>query len=292
MGTDGPDGQDTNPDPMPDRRAVTLSALAAGFAMAVQPVIARTAILTGTDGLVAGEVTIPVADGTLPGYRAMPAGAGPFPTLLVVQEIFGVHEHIRDVCRRFAKQGYVAVAPSLYSRLGDPTRVPDIKTLMADYVSRTPDAQVMADLDATAAWAAASGKADPERLGVTGFCWGGRITWLYAAHNPKLKAGVAWYGHLIREPNPPFQPRHPIDLAAGLKAPVLGLYGGADEGIPGTTVERMRAALRKAGSSSEIVLYPDAPHGFFADYRSSYRPEPAKDAWARCLAWFERYGVA
>jgi len=271
------------------RREFVMTTLAAGFALAVQPVSAQT-ITTDTAGLVAGEIKIPVAGGELPGYRAMPDKGGPFPVVLVVQEIFGVHEHIRDICRRFAKLGYLAVAPELYARQGDVSKLAEIKDIIP-IVSKVPDAQVMSDLDAATAWAQKSGKGNTAKLGITGFCWGGRIVWLYAAHNPKLKAGVAWYGRLVGQPNE-LQPKNPIDLVAELKAPVLGLYGGDDQGIPLDTVERMRQALKAANNPSEIVVYPNTPHGFHADYRPSYRPEQAKDGWKRLQDWFKKYGAA
>jgi carboxymethylenebutenolidase len=272
------------------RREMLVTSLAVGFAAATLPVRADTLVTTSTEGLVAGEVKIPVADGEIPGYRAMPEKGGPFPLVLVVQEIFGVHEHIKDVCRRFAKLGYCAVAPELYARQGDVSKLTDYKEIFAQVVSKVPDAQVMSDLDAAAAWAAKSSQGDAARLGVTGFCWGGRIVWLYAAHSPSLKAGVAWYGRLAGQ-GTDLQPGYPIDLVAELKAPVLGLYGGQDQGIPLADVDRMRAALAASKSPSEIVVYPDAPHGFNADYRPSYRPSEARDAWDKCLQWFRRYGV-
>jgi len=272
------------------RREMMMTALAVGFAAAVQPVRADTVITTSAEGLTAGEVKVPVADGEIPAYRAMPAKGGPFAVVLVVQEIFGVHEHIKDVCRRFAKEGYCAIAPELYARQGDVSKLTDYREIFAQVVSTVPDAQVMSDLDAAVAWAARSGIGDAARVGVTGFCWGGRITWLYAAHSPKLKAGVAWYGRLAGEPTQ-LQPKYPLDLAAELQAPVLGLYGGQDQGIPLADVEKMRAALAAAKEPSEIVVFPDAPHGFHADYRPSYRAAEAKDGWERCLAWFRRNGV-
>ena len=272
------------------RREMMMTALAVGFAAAALPVRADTVITTGTGGLTAGEVKIPVADGEIPAYRAMPATGGPFPVVLVVQEIFGVHEHIKDVCRRFAQEGYCAIAPELYARQGDVSKFTDHREIFAQVVSKVPDAQVMADLDATVAWATKSGSCDAARVGVTGFCWGGRITWLYAAHNPTLKAGVAWYGRLTGQPNE-LQPQHAVDVAADLKAPVLGLYGGKDQGIPPEDVERMRAALATAKQPSEIVVFPAAPHGFNADYRPSYRAADAQEAWRQCLAWFRRHGV-
>jgi carboxymethylenebutenolidase len=272
------------------RREMMMTTLAVGFAAATLPVRADTVISTGTEGLVAGEVKIPVADGEIPAYRAMPAQGGPFPVVLVVQEIFGVHEHIKDVCRRFAKEGYCAIAPELYARQGDVSKYTDYREIFAQVVSKVPDAQVMSDLDAAVAWAAKSGNGDAARVAVTGFCWGGRITWLYAAHNPTLKAGVAWYGRLAGEATV-LQPKYPLDLAAELKAPVLGLYGGQDQGIPLDDVQKMRAALAAAKQPSEIVVFPKAPHGFNADYRPSYRAAEAKDAWGQCLAWFRKNGV-
>ena len=272
------------------RREFVASGLAAGFALAVRPVSAKT-IQTDTDGLEAGPVEVPAGDIDLPAYVAAPRGGGPLPVVVVVQEIFGVHEHIRDVCRRFAKRGYLAVAPELYVRQGDVSQLSDIEEIIRTVVAKVPDAQVMADLDATVAWAADSGRGDVERLGITGFCWGGRIVWMYAAHNPRLKAGAAWYGRLVGEASD-LTPSHPIDVADRLHAPVLGLYGAADSGIPTETVERMRAALRAAESPSEIVLYPDTPHGFHADYRASFRKREAEDGWQRLLAWFAQHGAA
>ncbi|HSS46838.1 MAG TPA: dienelactone hydrolase family protein [Burkholderiales bacterium] len=272
------------------RREFVVTLLASGFALAVQPVSAQT-LHTDDKGLTAGEVKIPVNDGEIPAYRAMPAGGGPFPVILVVQEIFGVHEHIKDVCRRFAKLGYFAVAPELYSRQGNVSKLSDIQQILSDVVSKVPDAQVMSDLDATVAWAKKSGKGNTAKLGITGFCWGGRIVWLYAAHNSKLKAGVAWYGPLLWKTNK-LQPKNPIDMAGLLKAPVLGLYGGADPGIPLDAVEALRKALKAAGSKSEIVVYPDTPHGFHADYRPSYRKAQAEDGWKKLQDWFKTHGVA
>jgi carboxymethylenebutenolidase len=272
------------------RRDVLMTSLAIGFAAAAGPVAADTVITTGSEGLTAGEVKIPTADVEIPAYRAMPATGGPFPVVLVVQEIFGVHEHMKDLCRRFAKEGYLAVAPELYARQGDPTKFTDWKELFAEIVNKVPDAQVMSDLDAAVAWAGKSGSGDVKRVGVTGFCWGGRITWLYCAHSPQVKAGVAWYGRLVGETSP-LQPKYPIDVVAELKAPVLGLYGGQDQGIPLADVEKMRAALAAAKKPSEIVVFPDAPHGFNADYRPSYRPDDAREGWRQALAWFRRYGA-
>jgi carboxymethylenebutenolidase len=271
------------------RRGFVVTSLAAGFALAVEPVSAAT-IVTDSNGLTVGEVKIPVSDGEIPGYRAMPAEGGPFPTVLVVQEVFGVHEHIKDICRRLAKAGYFAVAPALYARQGDVTQMSNMDDVMK-VVSKVPEAEVASDLDATVAWAASSGKADTARLGITGFCWGGRQVWLYAEHNPKVKAAVAWYGPLKR-PTSDMTPVNPMDQVGQLQVPVLGLYGGADQGIPMDQINAMQAALKSADKPSEIVVYPDTPHGFNADYRPSYRPEQAKDGWKRMLAWFKDHGVA
>ncbi|MCA1591636.1 MAG: dienelactone hydrolase family protein [Acidobacteria bacterium] len=277
------------------RRQFIVTTLAAGFALAVQPVSAQTVIATDTNGLIAGEVKIPVRDGEMPAYRAMPEKGKNFPLVLVVQEIFGVHEHIKDICRRFAKRGYMAIAPELYARQGDVSQIKDMSKIISDVVSKVPDAQVMSDLDAAVAYAKSSGKADTKRLGITGFCWGGRIVWLYAAHNPKLKAGVAWYGRLVGAPNQkpnPLQPKQPVDIAATLKVPVLGLYGAKDQGIPLESIEAMRAELKKAKARSEIIVYPNAGHGFHADYRPSYNKEAAEDGWQKLLTWFKAHGAA
>lgn len=214
------------------------------------------------------------------------------PVVLVVSEIFGAHEYIRDTCRRLAKLGYCAIAPDLFARQGDPRQIASIPEILEKITNKTPDAQVMSDLDACVAWAASKG-ADTGRLAVTGFCWGGRITWLYSTHNPGVKAGVAWYGRLVGPVND-FTPRHPTDLVGQLKAPVLGLYGGLDTGIPLETVEAMEKALQQgsaAAKASEIHVYDNAPHAFHADYRPSYRKEEAEDGWKRMLAWFRKNGV-
>jgi carboxymethylenebutenolidase len=276
------------------RRQFIVTTLTTGFAQAVQPTGAQQPITTDATGLTAGDIQISVGDGEIPAYRAMPDEGENLPVVLVVQEIFGVHEHIKDVCRRFAKQGYLAIAPELYARQGDVSGLTDFNQIRA-IVSKAPDAQVMADLDAAVAYAEKTDRADVRRLGITGFCWGGRITWLYAAHNPSLKAGAAWYGRLMPAPNTPaspLQPTHPIDVAASLTVPILGLYGGKDEGIPLDTVEQMRARLAEGSSGSEIIVYPDAPHAFHADYRPSYRKEAAEDGWRRLLAWFREHGAA
>jgi carboxymethylenebutenolidase len=272
------------------RRGFVMTSLAAGFALSVQPVSAQT-ISTDTKGLEAGEVKIPVTDGEIPAYRALPDNGGPFPVILVVQEIFGVHEHIKDICRRLAKLGYLAIAPELYARQGDVSKLTNIQELFSKVVSKVPDKQVMSDLDATVAWAKATGKGDVAKLAITGYCWGGRIVWLYSAHNPDLKAGVAWYGRLVGDADE-LHPKHPIDVVAAIKAPILGLYGEADTGIPVASVETMRAALKEAGKTAEIVLYPETPHAFFADYRPSYRKEKAEEGWKLMLDWFKKYGVA
>ena len=268
------------------RRDFVATSLGSGFAAAVLPVSAQT-ITTDTAGLTAGPVSIPVGGFALPAYRAAPAGRSDLPIVLVISEIFGVHEHIADVARRLAKAGYFAVAPELFVRQGDAGSYGEIAKLIAEVIAKTPDAQVMGDLDATVAWARSQGAA-ADKLGITGFCWGGRTTWMYAAHNPALKAGVAWYGPVARSY---FQgDRTPLDLATRIKAPMLGLYGAADSGIPNDTVEKMRDALKAAGNSgSELVLYPDMPHAFHADYRPSYRKEAAEDGWKRALAWFGRH---
>ncbi|MBA3506808.1 MAG: dienelactone hydrolase family protein [Betaproteobacteria bacterium] len=283
---DDPEFKSLYPEQTFDRRGFIKTSLGADFALAVLPVSAQT-ITTPAAGLDAGEVKVPTKDGSMPAYRAMPASGSNFPVILVVQEIFGVHEHIKDVCRRFAKEGYFAIAPELYARQGDVSKMA-MQDIVSNVVPKVSDEQVMADLDATVAYARTTGKADVAKLGITGFCWGGRITWLYVAHNPNVKAGVAWYGRLVGQPGA-MTPKHPIDVVAQINAPVLGLYGGADQGIPNDTVEKMREALKAAGKTrSEIVIYPDTPHAFHADYRPSYRKEPAEDGWKRALAWFKK----
>jgi carboxymethylenebutenolidase len=282
------------PPPQPlTRRGFLVTALGAGFALAVQPVMAQTAVSTDSAGLTAGEIQVPTPDGNMPAYRAQPAQGNNFPVILVVQEVFGVHEYIKDICRRLAKLGYQAIAPELYARQGDPRQYSDISELIAKVVSKVPDGQVMADLDACVAWAK-SHSGDTTRLGITGFCWGGRIVWLYAAHHPGVKAGVAWYGRLTSATSG-LTPRHPLDLADKLNGPVLGLYGGQDPGIPPDTVKKMQAALAQstnpASKASAIHVYPDAPHAFHADYRPSYRKAPAEDGWKRMAEWFRKHGV-
>ncbi len=275
-----------------DRRSFMVTTLGAGFALAVQPVVAQTAISTDSVGLEAGEVQVPTQDGNMVAYRARPVGAGKVPVILVVSEIFGVHEYIRDICRRLAKLGYYAIAPELFARQGDPRQYTSIPELMAKLIAKVPDAQVLADLDACVAWAGQNG-GDVARLGITGFCWGGRITWLYSARNPAVKAGVAWYGKLVGEASA-MTPHHPLELVGQLKAPVLGLYGGQDAGIPLTSVHQMEAALQAgpaAAKASAIHVYDNAPHAFHADYRPSYRPAEAADGWQRLQAWFKEHGV-
>ena len=275
-----------------NRRQFVGRGVGTGFAAAVLPVSAQT-IKTSVEGLLTGEVTVPVNGWQMPAYRAAPAGRTGLPVVLVVSEVFGVHEHIADVANRFARAGYFAIAPELFVRQGDAGSYGELAKLVAEVVSKVPDAQVMGDLDATLAWAKAEG-ADTAKTGITGFCWGGRITWLYSAHNPALKAGVAWYGRLVGTPSA-LMPRNPVDEAPRLAAPMLGLYGGQDPGIPRQTVEEMKAALATgsaAAKKSELVIYPDAPHAFHADYRPSYRKPAAEDGWQRTLAWFKAHGVA
>jgi carboxymethylenebutenolidase len=272
-----------------NRRAFAVTSLASGFALSVQPISAAT-IVTDSNGLEAGEVKIPVADGEIPAYRAMPAKGTKLGTILVIHEIFGVHEWIKDVTRRFAKQGYLAVAPYLYSRQGDAMAYTDIPKLVSELVSKVDDNTVLSDLDSTAKWAAANG-GNGDKLGVTGFCWGGRMTWLYTAHSPQVKAGVAWYGGLVRREGNT-QPKHPVEVAGDIKGRVLGLYGELDKGITLAHVEAMRAALKAAGDTkSEIVVFPGADHGFLADYRPTYNEAAATEAWGRCLKWFKEHGV-
>jgi carboxymethylenebutenolidase len=275
------------------RRGALKAALGVGYAAAALPIMAQTAIKTPATGLVSGEVTIDVNGFKMPAYRSAPASKTGLPVVLVISEIFGVHEYIADVTRRLAQAGYLAIAPELFVRQGDAKGYSDIPKLQAEVISKVPDAQVMADLDAAVAWAAANG-GDTDKLAITGFCWGGRITWLYAAHQPKIKAGVAWYGRLVGNATAQ-TPAHPLALVGQLKAPVLGLYGAADTGITLDTVDKMKAELAQgpaAAKASEFVVYPEAPHAFHADYRPSYRKAAAEDGWQRLLAWLKRNGVA
>lgn len=278
------------------RRTALKTALGVGYAATAMPIMAQTAIKTPAAGLAAGEGIFDMEGFSVPFYYAAPEGKKNLPVILVVQEIFGVHEYIADTCRRFAKAGYLAIAPDLYARQGDASKYTDVSKLLAEVVSKVPDAQVMADLDGAVQWASENG-GNTKRVGVTGFCWGGRITWLYAEHSKNVKAGVAWYGRLVGAESV-ITPAHPVELAAGLKAPVLGLYGGQDGGIPLTTVNQMKDALAEAGAkgnkaakASEFVVYPQAPHAFHADYRPSYRKEAAEDGFKRALAWFKVHGV-
>jgi carboxymethylenebutenolidase len=272
------------------RREFMVTLLATGFALATRPVSAQT-ITTDSNALVTREVGIPVADGEIPAFLAYPDQGGNFPVVLVVQEIFGVHEHIRDVCRRLAKLGYLAAAPELFARQGNVSSMTDISEIMSKVVSRVPDVQVMADLDATASWIGRQTHGDTGRLAITGFCWGGRITWLYCAHNPQVKAGIAWYGKLAGSPSE-LQPSHPVDIASGLKVPVLGLYGGHDTSIPPDGIAPMKKLLAAGDSHSDIRVYADAPHAFFADYRASYRKEAAEDGWKRLQEWLSNHGMS
>lgn len=273
-----------------NRRQFLAASIATGFALAVQP-ISATVVSTNKSSIVERTVGIPASGDTLPAYVAYPESNGPWPLILVVQEIFGVHEHIKDICRRFAKLGYLAIAPALYFRQGDVSKIEDINEILSTVVSKVPDAQVLSDLDAVVAWSEANGLSAKGKLGITGFCWGGRITWLYAAHNPDVKAGVAWYGRLEGKQTA-LQPLHPIDVVSALKAPVLGLYGGADQGIPLESVERVRAKLANSRYASEIVVYPETPHAFFADYRPSYRKLAADDGWLKLQDWFNKNGLS
>lgn len=279
-----------------NRRDFFVTSILGGFALAVQPIQAQTKITTGANGLTAGEIKIPVEGGEMPAYRAMPQAKGKkFSVVIVIQEIFGVHEWIQDVCRRFAKLGYMAIAPALYARQGDVLQMKNIGEIISKVVSKVPDAQVLADIDATVAYAKKSGSGNDKKLAVTGFCWGGRQTWLYAAHNKNVKAAAAWYGGLVpneRSPRNPLQPQAPIDFAKDLKVPVIGHYGALDKGISLQSVEQMRAELAKAKSKSEINVYPTADHGFLADYRPGYNREAAELAWKRTLDWFKKHGAA
>jgi carboxymethylenebutenolidase len=278
------------PDAPLSRRGFVMTSLATGFAAAAGPVCAQTMIKTDAAGLNAQEVKIPTTDGQMPAYVAMPAQGGPFPVVYVIHEIFGVHEYLRDVCRRFAKEGYMAVSGELYARHGDASKytMQEIPKLMSEVVSKVSIPQMMSDIDSAVTWAEKSGRGATSKLGVTGFCWGGWAAWHYAAHQPKLKAAVPWYGHIIRQG----VARNPIDVVKDLKCPVLGLYGGKDQGIPLDTVEMMQSEAKKAGKKVQIHVYPDAGHGFHADYRPSYREADAKDGWKRMLDWFKANGAA
>ncbi|MFZ2295071.1 MAG: dienelactone hydrolase family protein [Polaromonas sp.] len=279
------------------RRTALKAAIGVGYAATALPIMAQTAIKTSSEGLKTGETTYEVNGFKVPAFYAAPAGKTNLPVVLVIQEIFGVHEYIADTARRFAQAGYLAIAPELYARQGDPGTYSEMARLMSEVVSKVPDAQVMADLDGAVKWAGANG-GNPQKVGITGFCWGGRIAWLYAEQSKNVKAAVAWYGRLAGTPSA-LTPKHPLDLAASLKAPVLGLYGGQDGGIPLTSINEMKDALAEAGKkgdaaakASQFVVYPDAPHAFHADYRPSYRKAAAEDGFKRALAWFKTHGVA
>lgn len=279
------------------RRTALKAALGVGYAAAAMPIMAQTVIKTSAEGLKTGQTSFDVNGFKVPAFYAAPAGKTNLPVILVIQEIFGVHEYIADTARRFAKAGYLAIAPEMFARQGDPSKYTDTGKLIAELVAKVPDEQVIADLDGAVKWAGANG-GNLKKVGITGFCWGGRITWLYAEQSKNVKAGVAWYGRLVGAPSA-LTPKHPLDLAAGTKAPVLGLYGGQDAGIPLTTVNQMKDALAEAGTkgnkaaaASEFVVYPAAPHAFHADYRPSYRKDEAADGFAKALQWFKTHGVA
>ena len=279
------------------RRTALKAALGVGYAAAALPIMAQTAVKTSSEGLKTGETTFEVNGFKVPAFYAAPAGKTNLPVILVIQEIFGVHEYIADTARRIAQAGYLAIAPELFARQGDASNYNEMAKLMSEVVAKVPDEQVMADLDGAVKWAGANG-GNLAKVGITGFCWGGRITWLYAAQSSNVKAGVAWYGRLVGTPSA-LTPKHPLELASGLRSPVLGLYGGQDSGIPVATVEQMKAALADAAGkgnavakASEFVVYPDAPHAFHADYRPSYRKDAAEDGFKRAMAWFKAHGVA
>jgi carboxymethylenebutenolidase len=278
------------PPPLSRRGFIAASAATAGYTLAAGPVSAQTVVRTDAQGLTAGDVKIPVAGGDMGGYRAKPASGSGHPVVVVCQEIFGIHEYIKDTCRRLAKAGYLAVAPDYYFRQGDPSKAADVQGALA-VANKKPDTELLADLDATARWATTADGGNAQKLGVTGFCRGGRATWMFNSHNASLKAAVAWYGPVVGQASE-LTPKFPIDLVASMKAPILGLYGAADTGIPNDTVQRMEAAMKAAGKTVEIVMYPDTPHAFHADYRPTYRAGPAADGWNRMLAWFKKYGVA
>ncbi len=271
------------------RRGFVMTSLASGFALASQPVLAQ-AIHTDSQGLVTAEVQVPVADGKIPAYTARPAKPGKYPVILVVQEIFGVHEHIKDMCRRFAKLGYYAIAPEMFARQGDVSKMTDIGAILSEVVSKVPDAQVCSDLDAAVAFARASGHADAQRVGLVGFCWGGRTAWIYALHNPKLKAAVAYYG-LLAGMKSPIKPLDPIEFGSDIKVPVLGLYAGNDAYIKPDVVAQMQGGLAQSDSGSEIVVFPNVNHGFNADYRPTYDKTAATYAWKLTRDWLKDHGV-
>ena len=278
---------------MPDlelsrRDALAALAAAGGYALAAEPVLAQ-AIKTDSQGIVTGTVDVAGADGTpIPVYEARPDKAGTFPVVVVISEVWGVHEWIKDVTRRFAKEGYYAIAPELFSREGGLAQVTDMDKIRS-VVFNAPLKRIMGDLRASADYARKQPTAQGDHLGVTGFCWGGGVTLLFSAAYKDTKAAVPWYGAITRALKDDPKPVAPLDVAAEIPCPVLMLYSGIDQGIPVADVEKMEAALKAAGRTVEKVIYPDAPHGFLADYRPTYRPEAAKDGWARCLAWFQKY---
>lgn len=271
------------------RRTAVKATLGVGYAAAAAPVQSQTAIKTSSTGLLEGEVIVDVSGFKMNAYRAAPMGKENLPVVLVIHEVFGVHEYIADVCRRFAQAGYLAIAPELFQRQGEPASYNVMADLFREIVEKTPDAQVMTDLDACVMWATSNG-GDVKRTAMTGFCWGGRITWLYAAHakpkNMNLKAAAAWYGKLVGDTSQ-VTPKHPLQIAGAITAPVLGLYGAADTSIPLVNVDQMKLAAKTA----QFKIYPDAPHAFHADYRPTYRSEPALDGWKQLLAWFKANGV-
>ena len=271
------------------RRTFVVTALATGFAIASNPILAQ-AIKTDSAGLTEGEVSVPVTDGKIPAYRAMPDKPGKYPTVLVVQEIFGVHEHIKDMCRRFAKLGYYAIAPEMYARQGDVSKMTDIGAILSTVVAKVPDAQVNADLDATVAFAKASGSADTDRLGLVGYCWGGRAAWVYAHHNTSLKAVVSYYG-LLDGMKSTIKAQDPVDFAANIQVPVLGLYAGIDGFVKPAVIDTMRAGIVKSGSGSQIVVFPNVNHGFNADYRPTYDKTVATYAWKLTRDLLKERGV-
>jgi carboxymethylenebutenolidase len=289
MDTHAPELLTMVPETRFSRRGFVVTSLASGFALAVAPDSAESCI-TATAGLDAADVKFPTGDGEMVAYRAMPASGGPFPTVLVIQEVFGVHEWVKDVARRLAKAGYYAIAPALYARQGDPTKYTDVPKLISEIVVKVPTDEVMSDLDATVVYAKSTGKADTKRLAVTGFCWGGFATWMYAAHNPGLNAAVTWYGSDRKIST--LQPQNPIDIAGEVKCPVLAFYGGQDKSIPQETIDKRAEVCKAAGKTCEVKVYPDAQHGFNADYRPSYNAEAAKDAWKLMLDWFKKNGAA
>jgi carboxymethylenebutenolidase len=274
---------------MPSRRLFMMTSLMTGFTLAVTRAAAEP-IHTDAQGLIAGEISVHTLDGNIPAYRVQPDRPGTFPIILVIEEIFGVHEYIKDVCRRLAKLGYMAIAPELYARQADLSKMHDPQEIFSKVILKAPDAQMLSDLDSTLTWAIAN-RGDTGRLGVIGFCRGGRDTWLYAEHNPYLKAAVAFYGP-VRSPTSSIQPQTPLDLAAALKCPLLGLYGGADDSIDIADVRQAQARARQAGQTVEFEVFPGAPHGFHADYRATYKKDAAEAAWAKAIAWFRHYGVA